>query len=204
MMAAALIGITTDRYFAALDLTQQGITQAYIEAVYQAGGCPVLIPLGGPWKLMPELARRLDGLLFTGGGDVHPAAYASQPHPKVTYVDEDRDRVEIALLHLAIERRLPFLGICRGLQVINVALGGTLFEDITEQRPDSAETRLCSPVSPAQLPGTCASISRTAAGWSKSWDCNRCRSTACTTRRCAGWRRIDLRPHRLRWRGRGH
>jgi len=138
-MAAALIGITTDRMFRNSGLLQQGITQAYIEAVYQAGGCPVLIPLGGPDALYAELVPRLDGLLFTGGGDVHPAAYASQPHPKVTFVDEDRDRVEIALLHLAIQRRLPFLGICRGLQVINVALGGTLFEDITEQRPDSVK-----------------------------------------------------------------
>lgn len=137
MMAAPLIGITTDRMVRDSGLLQQGITQAYIEAVYQAGGCPVLIPLGGPEAMYAELAQRLDGLLFTGGGDVHPAAYASQPHPKVAYVDEDRDRVEIALLHLAIERRLPFLGICRGLQVINVALGGSLFEDIVAQRPDS-------------------------------------------------------------------
>jgi len=97
----------------------------------------VLIPLGGPAEVYAELAQRLDGVLFTGGGDVHPAAYGSQPHPKVTYVDEDRDRVEIAMLHLALERRLPILGVCRGLQVINVALGGALFEDIAEQRPDS-------------------------------------------------------------------
>jgi putative glutamine amidotransferase len=136
-MAAPLIGITTDRYLGGLGLTQQGITQAYIESVYQAGGCPVLVPLGGPAEAYAELAGRLDGVLFTGGGDVHPAAYASQPHPMVAGVDEDRDRVEIALLSLMIERRLPFLGICRGLQVINVALGGTLFEDIADQRPDS-------------------------------------------------------------------
>jgi putative glutamine amidotransferase len=136
-MAAPLIGITTDRMVRNSGLLQQGITQAYIEAVFQAGGCPVLIPLGGPDALYAEMAQRLDGVLFTGGGDVHPAAYASQPHPKVTYVDEDRDRVEIVILHFAIERRLPFLGICRGMQVVNVALGGTLFEDIAEQRPDS-------------------------------------------------------------------
>jgi putative glutamine amidotransferase len=136
-MAAPLIGITTDRMYRSSGLLQQGITQAYIEAIYQAGGCPVLIPLGGPSEAYAELAQRLDGVLFTGGGDVHPAAYASQPHPKVTYVDEDRDRVEIAMLHLALERRLPILGVCRGLQVINIALGGTLFEDIADQRPDS-------------------------------------------------------------------
>jgi putative glutamine amidotransferase len=136
-MAAPLIGITTDRYSGGLGLTQQGITQAYIESIYQAGGCPVLVPLGGPEEAYAELVKRLDAILFTGGGDVHPAAYASQPHPRVAYVDEDRDRVEISLLSLTIERRLPFLGICRGLQVINVALGGTLFEDIADQRPGS-------------------------------------------------------------------
>jgi putative glutamine amidotransferase len=136
-MAAPLIGITTDRLLSASGLLKQGITQAYIESIYQAGGCPVLIPLGGPADSYAELVVRLDGVLFTGGGDVHPAAYASQPHPKVTYVDEDRDRVEIALLSFAIQRKLPFLGVCRGLQLINVALGGTLFEDIAEQRPQS-------------------------------------------------------------------
>ena len=136
-MAAPLIGITTDRMFRSPGLLQQGITQAYIESIYQAGGCPVLIPLGGPADAYADLVQRLDGVLFTGGGDVHPAAYASRPHPKVSYVDEDRDRVEIALLPLAIERQLPFLGVCRGLQVINVALGGTLFEDIADQRTDS-------------------------------------------------------------------
>jgi putative glutamine amidotransferase len=99
----------------------------------------VLIPLGGSLDVYANLLRHLDGVLFTGGGDVHPAAYASQPHPKVTCVDEDRDRVEINLLPLIIELQLPFLGICRGLQVINVALGGTLFEDISDQRPDSLE-----------------------------------------------------------------
>ena len=136
-MTAPLIGITTDRYSGSLGLLQQGITQAYIESIYEAGGCPVLVPLGGPADTYVELVQRLDGVLFTGGGDVHPAAYASQPHPKVAYVDKDRDRVEIDLLPLTVERRLPILGICRGLQVVNVALGGTLFEDIADQRPDS-------------------------------------------------------------------
>jgi putative glutamine amidotransferase len=138
-MAAPLIGITTDRMFRASGLLQQRITQAYIAPIYQAGGCPVLIPLGGPVEAYAQLVQRLDGVLFTGGGDVHPAAYGSQPHPKVGYVDEDRDRVEIATMHLAVERRLPILGVCRGLQVMNVAMGGTLFEDIAEQRPGSLE-----------------------------------------------------------------
>jgi putative glutamine amidotransferase len=136
-MALPLIGITTDRMYRSSGLLQQGITQAYIESIYQAGGSPLLIPLGGPETAYAELVQRLDGILFTGGGDVHPAAYGSQPHPKVTFVDEDRDRVEIALLHAVLARRMPFLGVCRGLQVINVALGGALFEDIADQRPDS-------------------------------------------------------------------
>jgi putative glutamine amidotransferase len=80
---------------------------------------------------------RLDGILFTGGGDVHPEQYGSQPHPLVDDVDSDRDRVEIHLLQRILGNGLPFFGICRGLQVINVALGGTLFEDILDQRPDS-------------------------------------------------------------------
>jgi len=103
----------------------------------RAGATPVLIPLGVSDSALAELARRLDGVLFSGGGDVHPQRYGSMPHPKVTYVDEDRDRIELNLVQLAVAKDLPFLGICRGLQLINIALGGSLYEDILEQHPEA-------------------------------------------------------------------
>jgi putative glutamine amidotransferase len=111
------------------------VTEAYVQAITAAGGCPVLIPLGLPAELLNDLLARLDGILFTGGGDIDPAFYGVAPHPKVDGVDLDRDGVELHLLEKAVSQGVPFLGICRGLQLANVGLGGTLYADITAQRP---------------------------------------------------------------------
>ncbi|OGO37474.1 MAG: hypothetical protein A2W35_14130 [Chloroflexi bacterium RBG_16_57_11] len=136
-MPAPLIGLTSYRHLNTYGLPLNSITEAYARAVTSAGAIPVMIPLGLAEETLDALLVRLDGILFTGGGDVHPERYGSQAHPLVDDVDVDRDRVEVHLLHRTLEQGLPFLGICRGLQVINVALGGTLFEDILDQRPNS-------------------------------------------------------------------
>lgn len=138
-MSLPIIGLTTSRSFTAFGLPTLGVAEAYVNAVKNAGAAPVLIPLGLPEPVLETLAARLDGIVFTGGGDVHPEQYGAQPHPKVTFVDEDRDRVEIHLVRRAVENGLPFLGICRGLQVINVALGGSLYEDILDQHPGAEQ-----------------------------------------------------------------
>ena len=78
---------------------------------------------------------RLDGIVFTGGGDIKTSYYQGGEHPKVSGVEPDRDRVELKLLEGAVSDELPFLGICRGLQLINVGLGGTLYADIADQVP---------------------------------------------------------------------
>jgi len=75
----------------------------------------------------------LDGILFTGGYDIDPRQYGNQPHPRVEGVDEDRDRMEVYLVREVIRSPKPFLGICRGLQVINVAMGGSLYEHLPDQ-----------------------------------------------------------------------
>jgi putative glutamine amidotransferase len=93
-----------------------------------------MIPLGLSPELLENLLARLDGILFTGGGDIDPAFYGAAPHPRVGDVDLDRDGVELYLLEKAVSQEVPFLGICRGLQLINVGLGGTLYTDITAQR----------------------------------------------------------------------
>ena len=134
-MTSPLIGITTPRVLNKSNIYVMSTPEAYVQAVYQAGGLPVLIPLGIADADLQGLLMHLDGLLFTGGGDVAPERYGGGPHPRVYDVDPDRDRVEINLVRLAVERRMPFLGICRGFQVINVALGGTLYEDILDQHP---------------------------------------------------------------------
>jgi putative glutamine amidotransferase len=134
-MTAPLIGLTTYRFLNKPGAQHNAIAEAYTQAVQNAGGIPVLIPLGLAETTLDDLLSRLDGILFTGGGDVQPERYGSHPHPLVDGIDLDRDQLEIHLLQSAVARDLPFLGICRGLQVINVALGGTLYEDILDQRP---------------------------------------------------------------------
>jgi putative glutamine amidotransferase len=128
-----LIGITTFRSKDPRGNTRFSISEAYVSSLVQAGASPIMIPLGLPGPVLDTIISQLDGLVLSGGGDIHPEMYGSSMHPKVEDIDRDRDRVEISLFEKALERGLPFLGICRGLQLVNIALGGTLFEDIHDQ-----------------------------------------------------------------------
>jgi putative glutamine amidotransferase len=109
-------------------------TAAYVDAVTRAGGDPVIVP---PVLLDDESASarlsRFDGLLLTGGGDIDPALYGQETRPEVKHVSPARDEFEIPLVRAAIERGTPTLCICRGLQVLNVALGGTLHQHISDR-----------------------------------------------------------------------
>jgi putative glutamine amidotransferase len=136
-LSSPLIGITTARIYNRYGFSQIAVTEAYIQAVSRTGATPLLIPLGLPEAAYPSILDHLDGILFTGGGDVQPERYGGQPHPLVREVDPDRDRVEINLLQDSLQSSKPFLGICRGLQLINVALGGSLYEDLQAQRPQT-------------------------------------------------------------------
>ena len=120
------------------------LNTAYVYALMRAGLVPLLVPP----VLDPEAAcAALDGvhgLVLTGGEDVDPGRYGATPHPKLGETDRARDAVELALVAGAERRRLPVLGICRGIQVLNVALGGTLYQDLASERPgpvDHADTR---------------------------------------------------------------
>ena len=134
-MTTAWIGVTTNRNSSQAGYPVFTLAEAYVESIQQAGAMPVMIPLGLPEEQLSELLSRVDGVLFSGGGDVHPERYGSSPHPLVDFVDEDRDREEALLVNHAVQRGLPVFGICRGLQLINVALGGTLYEDLGAQFP---------------------------------------------------------------------
>ncbi len=128
-MIKTIIGITVSQIHLN-NQTYDQIPSAYSEAILSAGGFPFLIPNRFPLKMIPNLVDCLDGLLLSGGGDVHEKYFNGLPHPTISGVSEDRDQLEIALVLAAKERQMPVLGICRGMQVLNVALGGTLITDI--------------------------------------------------------------------------
>ncbi|OGN94292.1 MAG: hypothetical protein A2Z71_05050 [Chloroflexi bacterium RBG_13_50_21] len=134
-MPKPLIGLTTSRMPNPSGRPAFGTNVPYTKSVADAGGLPVLIPLNLSNDDLDALLPRLDGILFTGGYDIDPRHYGNQPHPKVEGIDVDRDRAEMHLVHAIIQSTLPFLGICRGCQVINVAMGGSLFEDLFDQCP---------------------------------------------------------------------
>jgi putative glutamine amidotransferase len=124
------IGITL-----AIDAENQAryaVRQDYVRSVEQAGGLPLVLAPGDPTSI-PELLDRVDALVMTGGSDVDPALYGAVPHPRLGEVFRDRDTFEIALCRAALERDLPLLAICRGQQVLNVASGGTLIQDIPSE-----------------------------------------------------------------------
>jgi len=101
----------------------------YVDCVVRAGGVPVVLPVVDP-ALAADMVGRLDGLILTGGGDVDPAAYGEAASPQTENVNAARDAWESACLHAALDRRLPVLAICRGAQLLNVALGGGLVQDV--------------------------------------------------------------------------
>jgi len=116
-----------------------GINQAYVRALEAAGAAPVLIPLLEDKDRLRAIYTRLDGLLFPGGEDVDPAVYHEEPIGQLNVVEPRRDRVEIALARWAVEDDLPTLGICRGQQLLNVALGGSLYQDLRFQGVTTVE-----------------------------------------------------------------
>ena len=115
------------------DVRASFLPEAYLNAVTNAGGIAVLLP-PQPFtsQTVESVLDRLDGLIVTGGRDVDPARYGQPPHPSTDQPATDRDDWEDALLLGAIKRELPFLGICRGAQVLNVALGGTLIQHLPD------------------------------------------------------------------------
>jgi len=114
------------------------LERAYTAAIVLAGGIPLFLPLLDPLQA-DAIASVLDGLLFTGGGDVDPTWYGRQPSPRLGPVDAEQDSWDMALVRAGLVHRLPMLGICRGAQVLNVAMGGTLIQHL----PDTTTVEHC-------------------------------------------------------------
>ena len=132
-MVKPLIGITTRNNKDSDGHPVTALQHSYINAIMQAGGMPVLIPSMLAEEDFLDLYSRLEGILFSGGGDVSLEYFNGINHPRIGEVDQQRDTTEISLMRTAVKDGKPILGICRGAQVMNVALGGTLYTHIYDQ-----------------------------------------------------------------------
>ncbi len=126
-----VIGITTARTPNKYGWNYHVTYEPNVEAIKRAGGIPILLPVGLPYDDFRALYERVDGLMLPGGGDISPDFYGvDEQHPLTDEIDRPRDETELEAVRWAVDDDLPLLGICRGHQVVNVALGGTLLQDI--------------------------------------------------------------------------
>ena len=122
------IGVT-----GSIDENQTALKHDYVHSVLQAGGIPLMTAFADESEDIEQLVTHIDGLLLTGGVDVDPGYYGEEPIPALDKVSPQRDRLEIALTLQAIRQNKPVFAICRGMQVLNVAMGGSLYQDIYAQ-----------------------------------------------------------------------
>ena len=137
-MLAPLIGVSTSITLDK-DPERAYVNTAYLRAIQEAGGIPVLLPPQLDEAALGVLWKRLDGLVLTGGGDIDPARFGDERHHATCEVSEARDALENGLVHRALDDDVPLFAICRGVQVVNVALGGSLYQDIADQYRDTAD-----------------------------------------------------------------
>jgi len=136
-MKPALIGIPT---YGRNDDGHFFLPSEYVESVRRSGACPILLPPGE--EHLDRWFELIDGILFPGGGDIEPARYGGGEHEMIYMVNAERDTMEFALLDRVLESGLPTLGICRGTQLLNVALGGTLFDHLPDHVGEDVIHRL--------------------------------------------------------------
>jgi putative glutamine amidotransferase len=135
-MPQPLIGITTGEIINHTNPWSPityGQSHTYSDAIFRAGGVPVLIPITDNIEALQELYDRLDGILFTGGNDIDPELYHKSLNPKTKDVSKRRDQVEVNLMKWALDDNKPILAICRGAQLLNVICGGSLYQDIDSE-----------------------------------------------------------------------
>jgi putative glutamine amidotransferase len=150
MRARPLIAVTTSEIRRPEDVAARpqgeppklevALATLYPEAIERAGGVPVIVPLLRP-EAIGSLLDRVDGVCLPGGPDLQPTSYGEEPHPQLGPTEPRVDAVELALVRAADRRRLPILGICRGMQVLNVARGGTLHQHLPDVVGDQLQHR---------------------------------------------------------------
>lgn len=117
--------------------TEQGklfVNREYCDAIIQAGGIPFLLPYTEEPAIIGEMAASCDGLLLSGGGDIDPTLFGEEPIPGLGEIVPVRDEMEILLIREFMKQNKPILGICRGCQILNIALGGDMYQDLTSQK----------------------------------------------------------------------
>ena len=143
-----LIGITSDTGLNALGQPHARLNDAYVRAVSDAGATVIVIPANTNPDACDTLIARLDGVLLSGGGDIEPWRYAGDSGAPLIDLSPARDELEITLTRLAAVSGKPFLGICRGCQAVNVALGGSLYEDLPSRYPSTIDHDVADKESP--------------------------------------------------------
>ena len=121
--------------------TKNSVNNTYINSILMNGGVPYLIPVTDNVEVLRQIVAQLDGIVFTGGEDFEPAYFGEDNHEKLGEVNVTRDTYDLTLFKLATDRNIPTLGICRGLQLINVAMGGTLYQDLPAEKPSDINHR---------------------------------------------------------------
>ena len=121
--------------------TQNTVNNTYVNSVLKNGGVPYLIPVTDNVEVLRQIVSQLDGIIFTGGEDFAPAYFGEEEHEHLGEVNVTRDTYDLTLFKLALDRNIPTLGICRGLQLINVAMGGTLYQDLPSEKPSDINHR---------------------------------------------------------------
>lgn len=112
---------------------QASVNRYYVKALAAVGAAPLLLPIVESNDLLIRAQlQKVDGLLLSGGYDVNPLLYGEEPLPELEYIMPERDEYEIKLIQIALEMNIPILGICRGMQILNVACGGTLYQDLNQ------------------------------------------------------------------------
>jgi putative glutamine amidotransferase len=134
-----IIGIPCGAYPDSWFTPTNGNAISYLRAIEAAGGVPALIHLTRDAEVLDTHYQRCDALLLAGGEDVHPSFYSAEPHPKLGKPNPFQDEVELALARRAAAEGMPILGICRGIQLLNAALGGTLYQDIPAEIPGALD-----------------------------------------------------------------